>query len=217
MKQILKALVGSQAHGLAGPDSDYDYRGVFVHPTSELLAIGSKTQQTQWLEGGVDQTAWELGHYLFLASKCNPTILETLVSEQYTADEWGEELRGLFPYLWNSKGVHDAFCGYSHNQQVKFLDNKDGRANKYATAYLRVLYAAWELLNTGTFHLDITGTEIYETCKVIRSGGYSRGEILDICTGWRALVEEAYARNPGKETDMMPVNDFLLRVRKDYW
>ena len=37
---ILKVLTGSRAYGLDTPESDYDYHGVYVTPTSELLAIG---------------------------------------------------------------------------------------------------------------------------------------------------------------------------------
>lgn len=35
MKQVLKVLVGSRAHGLHNQDSDFDYRGVYVAPTSD--------------------------------------------------------------------------------------------------------------------------------------------------------------------------------------
>ncbi|KKK77684.1 hypothetical protein LCGC14_2851130, partial [marine sediment metagenome] len=57
--QILKVLVGSHAHGLATPESDRDYRGVFVTPTSDLLRIGvGKPKGHHWAEGGTeDDTA----------------------------------------------------------------------------------------------------------------------------------------------------------------
>jgi len=41
-KIILKVLVGSRAHGLANKDSDYDYRAVYVLPTSKILSLGYK-------------------------------------------------------------------------------------------------------------------------------------------------------------------------------
>src|SRR3990167_7324772 len=117
MKMILRVLVGSRAHGLAGPDSDYDYRGVFVRPTSELLSIGAKPYLTQWTEADkakgekLDDTAWEVGHFLQLATHCNPTILEVLaaprVDEGSDWSSWGTDLRGLFPYIWNPCGVRD--------------------------------------------------------------------------------------------------------------
>lgn len=75
-KLILKVLVGSQAHGLASPDSDYDYRGVYVIPTEEILSLNYKYKGSHWMEGKEDQTSYEIGHFLSLAIKCNPTILE---------------------------------------------------------------------------------------------------------------------------------------------
>ena len=104
--QILKALVGSRAHGLAGPDSDADYRGVFVTPTSDLLRIGQRQSDTRWVEGEkaadigtakVDDTAWELGHFLSLATHCNPTILEVFAAPVVAGTPEGYAVRELLP------------------------------------------------------------------------------------------------------------------------
>ncbi|MGH7204248.1 MAG: DNA polymerase beta superfamily protein, partial [Candidatus Levyibacteriota bacterium] len=116
--QILKVIVGSQAHGLATQKSDTDYRGVFVIPTSELLKLGNKVHFTSWNEGSDDDTSWELGHFLNLAIHCNPTILETFLAptdERSTLSNYGKELRELFPFIWNSADVKAAFIGYGIN------------------------------------------------------------------------------------------------------
>ena len=126
---ILKVIVGSRAHGLAGPESDVDFRGVFLHPTAHILSIGAKPKQTDWVEGvplpegvedtargKVDDTAWELGHFLSLAAHCNPTILEVFAAPVENATEDGERLRSLLPLVWNPKAVRDAFIGYVGNR-----------------------------------------------------------------------------------------------------
>jgi len=102
--QILKVLVGSHAHGLATAESDYDYRAVFVQPTEEILGLGHKAQNNQWLEGDIDNTSYEVGHFLFLASKSNPTILEVFhaprkgtVIDSMDLWDWGNSLVYLFP------------------------------------------------------------------------------------------------------------------------
>ena len=46
--EILKVLVGSRAHGLADEDSDYDYRGVYVNATTDILSIGHKYKGNHW-------------------------------------------------------------------------------------------------------------------------------------------------------------------------
>ena len=47
---ILKVVVGSHAHGLAGPESDKDFRSVFILPTAELFRVGFKYQGTRMMK-----------------------------------------------------------------------------------------------------------------------------------------------------------------------
>ncbi len=228
MKQILKVVVGSQAHGLATKDSDFDYRGVFVVPTSEILKIGSHTEQTSWIEGNEDDTSWEVGKFLLMATKCNPTVLETFLSP-WSANGWkesvcfsdgisvGDELKKLFPYVWNSVDVKNAFIGYGINQRKKFFDNKDKRAPKYAAAYLRVLYNCQELLSTGSFHVNLMGTEIYDQIKRFKEGNFLHGEVIQACWDMETRVIKAFNANPNKQTNVEPVNEFLLKVRREFW
>lgn len=228
MKTILKVVVGSQAHGLAGPKSDFDYRGVFVVPTTEILSLGNVKMNTNWTEGNDDDTSWEIGHFLNLATHCNPTILETFLAPEAVGPNWndavwGAELRSLFPFVWNSKDVMDAFIGYGLNQRKKFFDDKDKRAAKYAVAYLRTLYQAWELLTTGTFTIKISDTEIGGILRYWKAMDSKTilekhsGEVISHCIQWERKVRAAYEKNPDKQTDFAKINEFLLRVRKEFW
>lgn len=217
MMDILKVIVGSHAHGLANGKSDVDYRGVFVIPTSEILAIGSHRDETRWIEGNEDDTSWEIGKFLLMATKCNPTVLECFLSPIQWDNDYGKELVELFPHVWNSQYVKDAFIGYGVNQRKKFFDNKDKRAPKYATAYLRVLYNAYELLSRGVFSVNLTGTPVYEHCKRFKAGDCTPGEVINECFRWETKVLKAYKANPDKKTNMEPVNEFLLKVRKEFW
>ncbi len=121
---ILKVLVGSQAHGLAGPDSDADYRSVFVMPTAEMFRLGFKYQGSRWSKGEEDETSWEVGQFLSLGTQSHPLVLEALLAPVVTMDDWGAELRTLFPALWAPRQAYEAFIGYSLNQRRKFLEKK---------------------------------------------------------------------------------------------
>jgi hypothetical protein len=101
--------------------------------------------------------------------------------------------------------------------------SKDTRASKYAIAYIRSLYNAWELLTTGTFTIRITDTEIgpllakykaMESSEILQE--YS-GEVINTSLMWEAKVREAYESNPHKQTDMDRVNKYLVRVRKQFF
>lgn len=227
--QILKVIVGSQAHGLATPESDFDYRGVFIYKTSEILGLHSPKDQTNWIEGKEDDTSWELGKFLLMATKCNPTVLETFKSPAVPFKDptyesrfspngkYADELRNLFQHVWNSTDVKNAYIGYGVNQRKKFLEDKDKRKAKYAVAYLRSLYNGWEILTRGDFSVDMTPTPIYETLKKWKAGVFTAGEVIDLAELWTEKVNEAYDKNPKKETYEEPVNNFLLKVRQENW
>jgi len=225
MNTILKVLVGSRAHGLHTESSDYDWRGVFVTPTQEILKLGGTTQQTSWIEGKEDDTSWEIGKFLLMATKCNPTVLEVFKAKAHFEDDiereyfnqYGKHLKALFPHVWNSTDVRNAFVGYGLNQRKKFLENKDVRPHKYAVAYLRTLYMAVQLLETGDFTVDMTNEPIFPTLKAWKNKDYRLGEVIDITREWEIKVEEAYQKNPDKKTNIEPVNEFLLQVRRDFW
>ena len=225
-KILLKVIVGSQAHGLATPESDFDYRGVFIVPTVDFFRLGGVMKTTSWIEGKDDDTAWEIGHFLNMAVHCNPTVLETFLAPldpMWAATrtpeelEIAEELRALFPYVWNSNDVRNAFVGYGVNQRKKFFDNKDQRAPKYAAAYLRVLYNCVQLLETGTFDVNLRNSPIYEQVKNFKEGRYTYGEVIQACFEMETKVIKAFNSNPNKISEVEPVNAFILKIRKKYW
>lgn len=220
---MFSVTVGSQAHGLATPDSDTDYRGVFIVPTVDILKLGGTAKTTSWIEGKDDDTSYELAHFLHLAAHSNPNVLDVFMAPVHEVfpgfEEDTERLLALFPALWSSKGVRDAFIGYSHNQRKKLLDKKDARPHKYAAAYLRVLYNAKELLETGRYTIRIADTDLGDFVRRVKfqDASISIGEIINKCEELEAGVNEAFAKNPNKETDVNAVNDFLLEMRHKYY
>ncbi len=213
--RILKVVVGSHAHGLARPDSDKDFRSVFVLPTAELLRIGFKYQGTRMMKEEDDETAWEIGHFLQLALQGHPLVLETLVAPVVTMDDWGAELRQLFPRLWSAQAAYDAFLNYCDNQRKKMLEKKDGRPEKYAAAYVRVLFNLCELLERGTFSIRISETPIGEAVLKIKAGHFRPGEVIDMGEHWRA---EAVRRlhTCSQQAHPETADAFLLRIRKAF-
>jgi hypothetical protein len=181
-KLILKVLVGSRAHGLHTEESDYDYRGVYVEPTQKILSLGYKYKGSSWFEGKEDQTMYEIGHFLHLALKCNPSILEVfmaprigrrneLYGEELRRDfDFGSKLLDLFPYVWNPQDAFNAFVGYGLNQRKKMLDKRLGRERKYAVAYLRTLWNLYDLLVTGKFSLEITDKDFKKELQDLKYG-----------------------------------------------
>jgi predicted nucleotidyltransferase len=212
---LLKVLVGSHAHGLASKESDRDYRRVFVIPTEDMFRLGFKYPATQWTKDLGDETAWEIGQFLLLGTQAHPLVLEALVAPVITADEWGEQLRSLFPSLWSPQKAFESFTNYAHNQRTKLLEKKDARPAKYAAAYLRVLYNLCELLASGTFHVRIADTPAGARLARIKNGDYRLGEVIDWGEG---LTQEArkLMTSCRDKNDLPRVNAFLVDIRRAF-
>lgn len=221
---ILKVLVGSRSHGLHNENSDYNYRGVYVLPTKDILSLGYNYKGSHWLEGDKeDQTAWEIGHFLQLAMKCNPTILEVFKAPIYYPESYcisngvyGFELRDLFPYIWNPQDAYNAFVGYGLNQRRKMLDNHLERWQKYAIAYLRTLWNLEDLLREGTFSLEIKDEEFKNQLLQIKEGKWTTGQVIDMAEDL-TLYAKASLETCKQIPDLTKVNDFLIKIRKEYW
>lgn len=212
---ILKVLVGSHAHGLATQESDQDFRSVFVIPTEEIFRLDFKYPTTSWTKEGGDEASWEVGQFLSLAIQSHPLILETFLAPVLAVDQWGNELRGLFPAAWSPQKAYEAFTGYANNQRTKFLEKKDGRPAKYAAAYIRVLFNLCELLETGSFTIRIRDTDIGPKIAKVKEGSYRVGEVIDwgeeLGQSARQLVSSCRHK-----PDWSSVDQFLIRLRKEF-
>jgi len=214
MERILKVLVGSRAHGLANKDSDWDYRGVFVAPTDDILKLNKSTPETNWVEEDEDYTSWELARFLKMATKSNPTILEMFKAPVEEATEEGEKLLDLFEYIWDAKRLRDAHLGYGKNQRKKFFKDKDGRDNKYLAAWARSLYNGYQILKYGDFEIEISKTEVGDDVRRFKEGNYDKANALAFCMKWEDKIKQAYKERGEKKTSWDKINEYLIKVRE---
>lgn len=213
---LLKALVGSRAHGLNTPESDYDWRGVHVLPTAEILSLGYKYEPISWLEGDQDETSYEIGHFLHLCTKANPSVLEVLLADQVAqGTKYADEMRELLPYMYKPQDAFNAFAGYSKNQQKKLLEGHLDRPFKYGVAYVRTAFNLLDLFQTGSFNLRVPEGFYRNKLINIKAGHYSNGEIIDMAEEYIDRARDLLPNIENKQ-DLERVNAFLLRVRKDF-
>lgn len=233
---ILKVLVGSRGHQMARPDSDYDYRCVFVAPTRDILSLSNAGQKTLWQEGETkledDLTGWEIGHFLKLATKCNPTILEVFGAPVIAGSKGDLHLRlqSLLPYVIDARQVWNAFTGYAHNQWRKMeVDKYNGNGSvdtwtKFGTAAARVLRQGTLLLQTGQMFVPLPEFERLAVMKFrdrMRNDSTNRltiGQVLDSLERQKMGFWQAYEDNADRwKPDESKINEFLLEVREEFW
>ena len=220
---ILSVVIGSRAYGIHNENSDTDIRSVVITPTSELLSVQKtnfevKSKHKQ--EDGQDDVSYEIGHFLHLAIASNPTILEIFVCPVKTITPLGYELRDLFPYVWSSQGVRNAFMGYSTNQVKRAKEGGGGlpdkRNRKFLMAYIRTLIFGGYLLTYGTLPIPLD-EDVKKLLLDIKSGEIKPAAVMKLGEIYAGTLINAFNNAPVKLSDITKVNEFLLRVRKDNW
>ncbi len=158
---ILRCRVGSRAYGTATPESDEDFKGIYIPPINQLLGIEHEKKTLRFSE---DDQSYSLKHYCQLCSKCQPNVLELLFCEDedvVTSTSEGRMLRrsrDLFlskkcvaPYLGYAEAQMQACVKFPQGRGVgrKELMAKFGYDTKFAYHTIRLLQTADDLLTTG--------------------------------------------------------------------
>ncbi len=110
---LLKCRSGSHAYGLATATSDEDFRGVYFLPPDRLLGFDPPRQIS---DATNDEVYYELGRFVELLMKANPTALELLATE-------GESVLLRHPVMneldlsdFLTRGCRETFAGYARSQ-----------------------------------------------------------------------------------------------------
>lgn len=232
--EVLRALCGSRAYGLHNEKSDYDYHSVYVVSTRRLLSIGSEIKASVRIEGDEDSHAWELRHFLELAMKGNPTILETFVAPKieiprvhisgsdYDNIYIGKMLKRVFPLVLSKRAIYDSFRGYASSQVHLFKkEGSDRRKLKAALAYLRTMYHGSQLLGYGTYDTEIDPAYRI-TLMQFKEAEVFTDDLMAKFNYLSEIAEEsitlAYNNSPlPEQANLEEVNNFLINIRRNCW
>lgn len=230
-KEIAKVLVGSRPHGTYRPDSDYDYRGIYMSDITDKLSPFRKEKTTSWIEGNDDDTSYELAEFCKLATKGNATIWEVFKSDKVieTSDIHKEMQENWLKFM-DTKNFVNASRGYAHNQWNKFFNRDDigemnqNRTAKFAISFLRVMWQCEQFLRTGEFYCNLENSDVIDLIKSIK--GLSAAELApqapEIYRKMDELERRVYeAWSTTKYKDLKPdipyIEDFIVRSYKKFW
>ena len=120
---LLDALSGSRAYGLDTPQSDTDMRGVFILPQDIYFGFSYIEQVCSERN---DHVYYELGKYLKLLAKNNPSSIELLFAPPETIIYQHPLLDRIKPEFVLSRLCRDSFAGYAFSQvnKAKGLNKK---------------------------------------------------------------------------------------------
>ena len=152
---VLFGQTGSRLYGLDHPGSDYDWKGVYQAPTTEVLATRKVRENFHTSAPDPDMTVYELGKFVNLLVKGNPTVIELLFLPRYEVlTETGRALVDNRHLFLSSSSIGQAYHGFAHGQR-KDLD-KGKRTTKVVKHLFRVVWQGRDLLHMGHCkpHLD---------------------------------------------------------------
>ena len=161
---LLSGVVGSQAYGLARPDSDVDVLTVAAAPTEEFHGLSAPVgKRASHVTTSPDVTVHEAAKYVNLCLAANPTVTELLwlPDDCYRVRHpYGVELLTIRQSLLGARRVRDAYLGYASAQFKKlaqrgttFSSDTRARTEKHARHLLRLIDGGTQLYLTG--HLDV--------------------------------------------------------------
>lgn len=211
-KTILEGVVGSQAYGLATPDSDVDLRGIFTYPLRDILSIQSLEETIDTHEP--DITLHEVAKFARLAAQGNPNILELLWLNNYTAlTEEGYMLIGI-RHAFFSQQIRQRYIGYALSQAKRLVERGDfdsdlkKRRAKHARHCFRLMIQGREILTTGTLTVDCSE---YRDL-LFATGELSDEEILDLFNRYHEELESLETFLP-PQPDYQTINNALYTIR----
>lgn len=217
---ILEGITGSKAYGLDTPTSDEDIKGIYLAPTRDVLALhGLPTETIDHYDP--DWTYHEVGKFMRLAIKGNPTLTEMLWLDGYTVlTRQGKTLVDNRHLFLTTKAIRGAYGGYCLSQARK-LNARGGsygpgmknRYAKHTRHLLRLLIQGRELLETGKLTVRVTPA-VRE--HLFASGELEPHQIIDLFSEEFAKFDKIQSVLPD-EVDVDAINQLLLRIRKGNW
>lgn len=140
---------GSRGWGFASPDSDYDVRFIYVHPTDRYLSVSEPidTVSTLFEDQGevLDFSGWDLRKTLRLLSGSNASPFEWLQSPIIYHEEPGfrDELWRLAESCFRATSVAHHYLGICHNSLKKGITGDEINIKKYFYVLRPLLAAIW--------------------------------------------------------------------------
>lgn len=110
---LFECISGSKAYGLDTPQSDIDLRGVFYMPKDNIFGLEPISQISNETN---DEVYYELGRFVELLCKNNPSMLELLASPEDCVLYKHPLMKKLDIEIFLSKLTKESFAGYALTQ-----------------------------------------------------------------------------------------------------
>lgn len=211
---IYRCVIGSQAYGLAGEESDVDRRGIYLPPAELHWSLYGVPEQLENHEA--QEAYWELQKFLIMALKSNPNVLECLYSPliefQTPLAEELLEMRSQFL----SRLVYQTYNGYVMSQFKKMqtdIRNQGQVKWKHVMHLIRLLISGITILREGTVPVRVD--EHREQLLAIKRGEVPWEDTEKMRLSLHGEFGRAFERtNLPERPNYERANEFLICARQ---
>ena len=135
---------GSRAWGFPSPDSDYDVRFIYLHPSEWYVSLVERRDVIEVMAGEeLDISGWDLRKALRLFLKSNPALHEWLVSPIVYRSDTGlaDSLRRLAKQSYSLRAVGASYLNWARQHEARHLRDRDEVSLKKYLYVIRPLTA----------------------------------------------------------------------------
>lgn len=126
---LVRWLVGSQAYGVAGPDSDSDYVEVYAENPEYVTGLLAASNE-QRVSKENDTARYPLRNWAALTKAGNPNMVETLFIEpEYEHPIWAEHIAPIRESFLHA-GMGNRFKGYAVSQVRSLEGERNMKTNR---------------------------------------------------------------------------------------
>ena len=202
VKILLACETGSRAWGFPSPDSDYDIRMIYVHPTDWYLSLTEKKDTIERMleDNELDITGWDLRKTLRLLWKSNPPLLERIQSPiLYRCDEaFTREINGLAKDCYSRIATMHHYLSMARKCNEEVVSEEKFKLKKFFYALRTASVCQWILERE-----DIPPIELAKLMDGLAIDQHLVDRIDELTT-LKATVSETYFHQG--ETDLL---DFI--------
>jgi len=238
-KTICSYLAGSRAYGLDTPQSDVDYRGVYLTTdVGEILGtkLNFKSNDHKYNEQlKTDQLYFELRHFFRILQSGSTNAMELLFNESWLIKEqiWSMIQQHRMELI-NPDKVYKSLSGHIHNEIRQFdvgidyhqldsialddhklllLPSWSSRV-KHIIHALRLAKVGWFFFTKGEFPLDLADCSFiyYSLLKNIQQDptDFPKEELMELVTKAVTAMDDAYIKNKTMINHSYAWNDHVV-------
>jgi hypothetical protein len=137
---------GSRAWGFASPESDYDIRFIFLHPTSWYLSVLPQDDGMDlFIDKELDINGWDIRKVLRLMMKSNITAFEWLQSPivYQTDEDFKAAIWSLSQHFFQARSSILQYLSLAGNSFRRISEESEINVQKYLYVMRPLLAAMW--------------------------------------------------------------------------